>query len=123
MDTHELAWAAGFFDGEGCTHVGITNKDRPKPTIRIVLAIDQLGDFALIRFRKATNNRGNIALVSTTGRRVYQYRVNTFWEVQMVMCVLWKYLSPPKKRQYKETVTKFLNSLAEQRDRAEAKVA
>jgi hypothetical protein len=54
LDTHELAWAAGFFDGEGCISCSYV-----KPSyLQIRLHIAQIDKRVLDRFRKAVGRVG-----------------------------------------------------------------
>ncbi|MDP9320171.1 MAG: hypothetical protein M3P16_03625 [Chloroflexota bacterium] len=58
----ELAWAAGFFDGEGST---IARRDRARPGYRrLVLSVPQAGGNippeVLVRFRHAILAMGSI---------------------------------------------------------------
>lgn len=51
----ELAWAAGFFDGEG--YIGCVNGDESK---RLILSIMQKTEGVLYRFNRAIGNLGNV---------------------------------------------------------------
>lgn len=105
----DLAWAAGFFDGEGST----TGSNK---TWTIHISIGQAGDtIALERFKAAV---GGIGVVQGPYRQGppnprhlprYQYRANGFERAQMVMILLWPYLGPVKKAQYIERVRRFLD--------------
>lgn len=97
----ELAWAAGFYDGEGCsciTKSSYYNKQGKQPRYRLVVTVSQKTNaFVLNRFNKA------VQLGKIHGPDInFQYRwsVTTFEEVQAVICLLWKFLSPVKRKQY-----------------------
>jgi hypothetical protein len=103
IDREELAWAAGFFDGEGSTLT--VDAKRKYPWI----AITQGGTVdappaVLVRFRAAVGNVGHIE-----GPDVYVdqpdwlarwvFRVAGFELVQMVLGLLWHQLGEVKRNQ------------------------
>jgi hypothetical protein len=57
MDAHEreLAWAAGFFDGEGCTSLAVCRRDGKIISYKAHVCIAQVQAEPLIRFRNAVN--------------------------------------------------------------------
>lgn len=100
MNQIELAWAAGFFDGEGYTGCQLVHAGKSECT-RLVVEICQMRDRGVLdRFRTAV---GSIGVVSDTKRRpgVWRYRTEGFEETQAVIAMLWKYLSPVKRWQAK----------------------
>ena len=98
FNTHELAWCAGFFDGEGSS-VASSN--------RINLSVSQKNPFLLYRFQKAIGGYGGV-YGSANGERRDEWRVCNFEEVQFVMCQLWRWLGPFKKIQYKNMIIHHL---------------
>lgn len=108
MNRLELAWAAGFFDGEGSTKKkyysyktkkGIVRK----PTETICMAIAQCDKRPLIRFRKAV---GEVRSINGP----YQYHANKrpYWiwsvagkHVDNIFLKFGKYLCSNKKQQYR----------------------
>lgn len=93
VQTHELAWAAGFFDGEGsCCFV-------PKSG-GLQMSVTQAGEsalFALERFKTAVLGIGyvrNRKAPKNATKPVYQWEVSSFEGVQAVVALLWKFLSP-----------------------------
>lgn len=103
----ELAWAAGFFDGEGCTWSGIRlRKDRKWTQRHLAASIGQArleGRNLLERFQKAVNGVGAISgpfrQRQLNRQEFWQWRVNTFEEVQAVVAMLWIFLGNIKRRQ------------------------
>ena len=98
-DPLELAWAAGFFDGEGST---IARRDRARAGYRqLVINVPQSGGVsppaALIRFRRAMLGMGAIGRRNDQG--VYCWRTNGFPEARAVLRLLWRHLGPVKRRQ------------------------
>src|SRR6266540_1233355 len=91
MDYHELAWAAGLFDGEGSTIV--TGR------CSFVVTVAQNEPFVLERFRRAVS-RGKVFGPYLSGGRIqWAYRVARFEQAQYVLCLLWRWLSPAKREQ------------------------
>ena len=99
-DPMELAWAAGFFDGEGSSgcytgglSVTVVQKDRR--------ALDRFQ--AVMGFGKVTGPWGN-------GKRgyIYRYQLSRFEHAQAAMALLWSRLGPAKREQFRLAVTKFL---------------
>lgn len=86
----ELAWAAGFFDGEGCTY--FKKNDRA-----LSITISQNNAGVLKRFQRAVGE-GHVH-----GPYLYKYRPNTFYSFSSdgskalkILEKLWPYLSPVK---------------------------
>lgn len=116
----ELAWAAGFFDGEGSTFVrhtlkhkgGTTGKMYPLLTVEISVA--QVRREPLDRFLAAVNlGTINGPYKSTNGQPYYRWQTSGRGNVHKVLCVLWPFLSIPKKEQaqkcWKELLEKRTN--------------
>jgi hypothetical protein len=109
LDTHELAWAAGFFDGEGTSSVSIKDHLGINPVLRIT--ISQKNKDNLKRFKKAILNQGLIGLRNNTAwGSVWVYQSQTFRETQAIIALLWKYLGQEKKDQYIKAVEKYFVS-------------
>jgi hypothetical protein len=94
----ELAWAAGFFDGEGTCYIA-HHAAKAKPR----LAIGQIDDFVLLRFRSAVGELGTVNGPYIYKKRPkatphYLYTCNGYM-VPIVTNLLWPYLSPVKKIQ------------------------
>jgi hypothetical protein len=95
INREELAWAAGFFDGEGCTGLrsrGISvsvNQTDPRPLLRFQGAVLGLGVMSgpLIHKNKpAWSPR-------------WTWAAQNFEDVQAVVAMLWIFLSEPKREQ------------------------
>lgn len=96
MNTHELAWAAGFFDGEGCTTYAASNRGSYR------LKLIQTGTECLERFQCAVGGLGRIrGPVQTTKyqKDTYVWEALSFEEAQAVGAMLWNFLSEPKQDQ------------------------
>lgn len=96
LNREELAWSAGFFDGEGT--VGLINAQTRKPNLQ--MSIRQVRREPLDRFKMAVGV-GSIGGPYTNphGQDYYAYRVNGHRSVQAVMVLLWAFLSAPKREQ------------------------
>lgn len=106
INREELAWAAGFFDGEGCTSVTID------PTWgHMSASVPQVDREILERFHKAVNGIGNIGgprKPSPIGKHeIYTWRVGSFIGVQAVMAMLWGFLFRTKREQYKKALVRW----------------
>jgi hypothetical protein len=105
INREELAWAAGFFDGEGSTLVV-----RPKLKEYLVLSVGQIDPKPLERFQKAVLNIGQIYGPYTRKRPNHQpsyyFKAFRFEYIQAIIAMLWCFLSPAKKNQYKEALSK-----------------
>ena len=89
-----LAWAAGFFDGEG--HVR-TKKDAGKR--RAELQVAQKTVECLERLKTAVGSVGTIGGPYHTEYPVYFWYLTRTSDVDKVLTRLWPYLSGPKRRQ------------------------
>jgi hypothetical protein len=116
MPNHEaLAWAAGFFDGEGSVHVTYawTRKDGTQGCT-IQTALSQSGESApnvLRRFQDALGGLGKIygPYPPAKNQRLvrYQWEANGFAKTQAAMAMLWSWLSEPKKQKATEVFAKY----------------
>ena len=120
LDHAELAWAAGFFDGEGSTFLnnrGARGR-RWRPTVR--LGIGQTDVRPLERFKAAVGGLGTVrgpygpyqtsSYVMRTPR--WQWDVQGIELTQAIIAMLWKWLSPPKREQ----AARALSAINEQLD-------
>lgn len=101
MNTTEIAWAAGFFDGEGCVNI-VKRKTANRPTLQ--LAVGQSGNTeALDRFTKAVGG-GKVygpynPKTGTTHQISYKWRAHG-QEARRIMQLLDPYLCSPKRIKY-----------------------
>jgi len=93
----ELAWAAGFFDGEGSTwlHKSSLNKDGTRST-SVRINVGQKDLRPLTRFHSAV---GGLGYIYRKGSGMWQYQVARKADVHQVIWALWPYLSEPKQEQ------------------------
>jgi len=108
VDLTELAWAAGFFDGEGS--IGLrqqTGRPCPYPTI----SIGQVDPRPLERFQRAIGGHGKIygprqrtAPSGRPSKPFWEWQSNRFEVIQAVYALLWRFLSEPKREQVRRTM-------------------
>lgn len=102
----EMAWAAGFFDGEGHvgSHVGRLRGRYVRRDLQI--AISQTDRQVLDRFRESVGGIGRVggpfvrSYRNPNERDVYAYQVGRFEYVQAICAMLWQWLSPVKRAQF-----------------------
>ncbi len=109
LDCAELAWAAGFFDGEGST---IVHTDASKPGyLRLETRVPQSGHgagvpAALVRFRSAVGGIGTI--VGPDKDDIYKWMSRGRLETIAVVAFLWTHLGPVKRGQANVAIRTFL---------------
>src|SRR5258708_31034703 len=95
MDLLELAWAAGFFDGEG--HVS-ASRQAGKRSCNMCIQIAQTDPEVLHRFRAAVGGLGNVRGPHNYGwRDVWTFKSNRFEHAQAIVAMLWRVLSAPQR--------------------------
>lgn len=98
VDTHELAWAAGFFDGEGNVSVSTRKKTFPQ----IVFQIAQTDRRPLDRFARAVGNgvvRGPYHHKDKAHQPYFVLTLHGFERVKLAVDRIWPWLSTPKREQ------------------------
>jgi len=98
----ELAWAAGFFDGEGSFCVLIPNRKTMRPMLHAT--IHQTNKITLERFQTACGGLGRITGPYTKARAwnskpYWVWQTSKFEHAQQVVLCLWPWLSSPKRTQ------------------------
>jgi hypothetical protein len=97
-DREELAWAAGFFDGEGCFSFSVAGR-------YVCVSLSQTDREPLDRFKAAVgigrvlgpyDFRKNDRWVR---KPQYVYRVNGYERVQAIAALLWSWLGSVKRQQ------------------------
>lgn len=105
----QLAWAAGFFDGEGCVLKTYENPPRKdgRQAAAIQVSIGQSGIYGhelLRRFAIAVGLPGNLYGPRPPAKNQklvrYQWEVNGFEKVQAVAAMLWPWLGRVKRAQF-----------------------
>lgn len=102
FNREELAWAAGFWDGEGCaTYSHRENVPRATLSQKEPQLLHRLVDALQLRHRLKT------AVYESHGKSsaCYSVQVLGYENVQFVACVLWPWLGPHKRRQFAQVLT------------------
>lgn len=107
LDREELAWAAGFFDGEGCVTGVRPNGNRVYP----VVSISQNDIEVLERF-KNTVVVGSIMGPLHHNKKYpdathYAYRTYGWRDTQFVIALIWNWLGTKKKEQATRRIKEF----------------
>lgn len=120
FDREELAWAAGFFDGEGTAVLAGINSTRTNPKTgrrrdypTPALAVTQHYDPETIeRFHRAVGGLGSVSGPHTSRGTAFHPRWS--WQCRRphesiaVVALLWSFLSGPKKRQIAAVMLAYL---------------
>lgn len=94
IDREELAWAAGFYDGEGSTFLRKSH-DIKRPS----MGISQLERLPLERFQAAVGGLGRIYPGSPSSGTTWMWHANRVGDTYTVIALLWHWLSEPKRWQ------------------------
>lgn len=104
----ELAWAAGFFDGEGC--VGIVRAHEKFERLPFVtVSITQAHREVLDRFRAAVGVgtvHGPYKPRKPGYLPRYSYRAGHLPQTQAICAMLWTWLGTLKREQFKQSLTR-----------------
>ncbi len=96
----ELAWAAGFFDGEGCVTLSRSRAGDPQ---RLQMSVAQVDERPLRRFGEAIGGYGRFALRKKMPRNGIRLpmvlSIHRQDDIRRVLEVLWPHLSEPKREQ------------------------
>ena len=123
INREELAWAAGFYDGEGSTGlnkyttVGKKGKRRGYWKRYPTMTIAQTGNGEeLHRFNFAVGNIGKVygpygpyGTNKQNKQSYFQFHVNGFEKVQAVTAVLWKFMCSAKRNQSEDVLRRYLD--------------
>lgn len=114
INRENLAWAGGFFDGEGSItwQYYVKNKDGTKYKYPKI-CISQSGSSELLEKFKTITNAGGIYEArfkhATAKLPRYSYCVNGFEKVQYVVALLWGFIGSSKKAQAKKVLGAYLS--------------
>lgn len=106
----ELAWAAGFFDGEGSTCITRHQPKNQHATATVILvSVKQTDREPLERFRAAVGGIGVInGPYERNGNKPYwTYKSSGYARVQAIVAALWRFLSTPKREQARCALTEM----------------
>lgn len=100
----DKAWAAGFFDGEGCTSILKAQRDR---YAYIRMSISQKDPECLLRFLQIV---GYGKIYKSHTRNIYSWDCYKQSDVPLVMEQLYPYLSNVKREQYNVAMDRKINN-------------
>lgn len=109
MNKEDLAWAAGFFDGEGCFSVA-----RTKGSMSVKVTISQAHPEVLDRFRDIVG-RGTVLPKTrpinapSHHKDQWSYQCQNFEGVQYIYTLLWNWLGTIKREQGKRALVTYRN--------------
>jgi hypothetical protein len=105
MQSIELAWAAGFFDGEGSTLVDrmVPGAGHGQPRLRLAMELTQVDERPLQRFAAAVGS-GRVRARPERVRPGRHDQASWRWRAsdaaaEAALVRLWPYLSAPKREQ------------------------
>lgn len=97
----ELAWCAGFFDGEGTTGVLRAKRDKHK---YLRMGVSQKFPETLERFQNALGGR----IYKSKTREIYSWNLYSNEAVYYAIQYLWPYLSVHKREQANKAIEEVL---------------
>ena len=113
LNREELAWAAGFFDGEGNIRAQGPHSPRNAPEFRrLVIQISQKDTEVLYRFQRAVLGLGGIYGPTYDKRGsggMYSYRITSWEKGQAIIAMLWPFLSTIKREQAATSLVDVMN--------------
>ncbi|MGQ0670419.1 MAG: hypothetical protein ACT4PO_12210, partial [Actinomycetota bacterium] len=100
MDTHELAWAAGLWEGEGSVMTRTDGRNRHALQAAMVSTdLDRLEAFleavGIGRIRDDSPPR------KPHHKQKWVYRATCHEDIQQLACLLWKWLGPRRREQFR----------------------
>lgn len=103
----ELAWAAGYFDGEGNVGYYGGKGDGSYRSLRLAIGNTQLAE--LERFQRAVGGLGSITgPTQLPGRRpIWKWQIQNSDGARSVLSMLWPYLSDNKRRDAAQALEKY----------------
>lgn len=96
----EIAWAAGFFDGEGSVGAYCVDLQRQANRSRLIACVVQKPRQPLDRFQRAMGGLGRISFRAGAKSPCHVWKVTSVPDVQRAYDTLAKYLSEPKQAQF-----------------------
>jgi hypothetical protein len=106
----DLAWAAGFFDGEGCFHCSGPHRKRGglRKTLTIRAAITQVHPEVILKFQRIVE-LGNVygPYIRPAGQPSYRWALASGSKVEVLLELLWPYLGSVKRIQGRDAVDRW----------------
>ena len=115
MDRHELAWAAGFFDGEGWANSAASKgRQTRQPHARINQAGSDGVPEVLLRFQRALGGLGRIGgpQVDEGRKDLYRWEVSSRGDVELLLHLLAPWLGAVKSQQIASALGRGISRVA-----------
>lgn len=114
LDRIELAWAAGFFDGEGSTTLYAKRRKSMEAVQQPTLTISQVNRENLLRFQRAVGGLGKLYGPYSTkiGRPQSCWRATRWLEAQAAIAMLWPFLGEEKREQALRCFKEYRRSIS-----------
>jgi hypothetical protein len=117
-DTHELAWAAGFFDGEGSTSAPCGTRQSGRQAgqsyRQVKVQVSQNDTAVLERFRDAVgvgSIYGPYTQAAPTRKPVWHFSAQGVEDAQLIIWQLWPWLGGIKRQQAEAAFEKYTRML------------
>lgn len=104
IDREALAWAAGFFEGEGSTYIGQHARRRRG---YLKMSIGQKHREALDRFHAAIGGLGNVTFNPSRPASPYSWNAGRYEHCQAVLAMLWPFMGQVKRDQARAALIAF----------------
>lgn len=120
IDREALAWAAGFYDGEGCTHLSFSSpRADGSRSYSPSMTIAQTDRRVLERFQRALTGMGSIdgpfQKKNPKWNQTWVWRISSYERTAQVICLLWPWLDEIKQEQATNVLSRYLKSQANRR--------
>jgi hypothetical protein len=104
-DREALAWAAGFFDGEGSIYIDRDTRRNGRLYKAPTVSVNQAGEHSrdlLERFKSSVGGLGSVtgpyrSKKFPTRKEYHQWQACGFMSSQAIIAMLWEFLGPVKR--------------------------
>ena len=111
IDREALAWAAGFFDGEGCIGCYYRTNGKTQKRYRLLhISVGQKDREVLDRF-KAIFGFGRIVQTQKNNGPFYHFAVDSFEKSQAIVAMLFPFLGTIKQQQISQSLAEYHKNL------------
>ena len=104
----ELAWVAGFFDGEGCCTFKTNGNKNGYERKYAIITVSQVDPEVLEKCRRITGLGqvgGQYKPKQPNCQPSYRWRIQKFEEVQACIAMIWEWLGTKKREQAKRVLS------------------
>lgn len=104
LNREELAWCAGYFDGEGCFY--LSHLKNEAHSLVFGASLKQVELETLEKFHRVVTVGSIKGPYKTATGQIYRWAVYGFEKTQFLACVMWPWLGTVKKEQWKSALIK-----------------